>query len=46
MIYSQSCFSNITSPDTCTERRIFYRLISGARTPRLPLTTILPFASP
>ena len=31
MIYSQSCFSNITSPDTCTERRIFYRLISGAR---------------
>ena len=30
MIYSQSCFSNITAPDTCTERKIFYRLISGA----------------
>ena len=29
-IYSQSCFTNITDPDTCTERRVFYRLISGA----------------
>ena len=29
LIYSQSCFTNIT--DKCTERRIFHRLISGAR---------------
>ena len=29
-IYSQSCFTNISDPDTCTERRVFYRLISGA----------------
>ena len=28
LIYSQSCFTNIT--DSCTERRIFHRLISGA----------------
>ena len=28
LIYSQSCFTNIT--DKCTERRIFHRLISGA----------------
>lgn len=28
-IYSQSCFNNITDPDTCPERRVFYRLISG-----------------
>lgn len=27
LIYSQSCFTNIT--DSCTERRIFHRLISG-----------------
>ena len=30
LIYSQSCFSNITAHDACTERKIFYRLISGA----------------
>lgn len=29
LIYSQSCFSNINDPDTCAERRVFYRLISG-----------------
>lgn len=31
LIYSQSCFTNIT--DKCTERRIFHRLISGALVP-------------
>ena len=31
LIYSQSCFTNIT--DKCTERRIFHRLISGAVVP-------------
>ena len=36
-IYSQSCFTNISDPDTCTERRVFYRLISGAdATPAAP----------
>lgn len=28
-IYSQSCFSNISHPDTCEEQRVLYRLISG-----------------
>jgi Endoplasmic Reticulum Oxidoreductin 1 (ERO1) len=28
-IYTQSCFANIHANDTCTERRIFYRLVSG-----------------
>lgn len=28
-IYTQSCFTN-RQDETCTERRIFYRLISGA----------------
>lgn len=36
LIYSQSCFSNITAHDACTERKIFYRLISGAAVPRPP----------
>ncbi|KAK9810482.1 hypothetical protein WJX72_011392 [[Myrmecia] bisecta] len=29
LIYSQSCFQDINAPDTCAEKRIFYRLISG-----------------
>ena len=29
LIYSQSCFTDITQPDVCTERKVFYRLISG-----------------
>eukprot|EP00884_Botryococcus_braunii_P002582 jgi/Botrbrau1/12324/Bobra.0205s0022.1 len=29
MIYSQSCFSNMTDKDVCAERKVFYRLISG-----------------
>lgn len=29
LIYSQSCFSGIAQPDVCTERKVFYRLISG-----------------
>lgn len=28
-IYEQSCFRNIDHPDTCAEKRIFYKLISG-----------------
>lgn len=36
LIYGQSCFSNITDPDTCTERRIFYRLISGSTLAPVP----------
>lgn len=31
LIYSQSCFTDITQPDVCTERKVFYRLISGGR---------------
>ena len=30
LIYSQSCFSGIADPDVCAERKVFYRLISGA----------------
>jgi len=30
-IYTQSCFTNVHDNDTCTERRVFYRLISGER---------------
>jgi hypothetical protein len=29
MIYSQSCFNNVTDKDVCAERKVFYRLISG-----------------
>ena len=29
-IYAQSCFEDIHAEDTCTERQVFYRLISGA----------------
>ena len=29
LIYSQSCFTDVMQPDVCTERKVFYRLISG-----------------
>lgn len=30
LIYSQSCFTDVDSLASCPEKRIFYRLISGA----------------
>ena len=33
LIYSQSCFMDVMQPDVCTERKVFYRLISGERSP-------------
>ena len=39
-IYSQSCFTDIKHPDTCAERKVFYRLISGGRGLRLRHTSV------
>jgi len=33
LIYSQSCFTDIAQADVCTERKVFYRLISGEAKP-------------
>ena len=33
LIYSQSCFTGVMQPDVCTERKVFYRLISGEGSP-------------